>query len=206
MHILIEYCRKAIVVGTTIPIALFLIWDAVILGTIPSLAKSGTIIDLLEQLRSRLSDFIADYASPVTQRNSQANVNQQTNANQYSLPSQVSSSGSAQLHDQQVHLKPLCHRAFRCRAVWLLMIIPSNSQFQSGCIMHAMPNRPLDMNSAISAEHTKGKSKYKKLKDSMMSLWMGLPPTWPDKKRRKELKEIKKTLNKMRISMIWITA
>ncbi|KAG8079499.1 hypothetical protein GUJ93_ZPchr0007g4202 [Zizania palustris] len=44
--------RKAIVVGTAIPLALFLIWDAVILGTIPGLAESGTIIDPLEQLRS----------------------------------------------------------------------------------------------------------------------------------------------------------
>uniref|UniRef100_A0A0D9X2J6 Amino acid transporter transmembrane domain-containing protein n=1 Tax=Leersia perrieri TaxID=77586 RepID=A0A0D9X2J6_9ORYZ len=44
--------RKAIVVGTAIPLALFLIWDAVILGTIPGLAGSGTVIDPLEQLRS----------------------------------------------------------------------------------------------------------------------------------------------------------
>ncbi|KAF0907398.1 hypothetical protein E2562_015889 [Oryza meyeriana var. granulata] len=44
--------RKAIVVGTAIPLALFLIWDAVILGTIPGLAGDGTIVDPLEQLRS----------------------------------------------------------------------------------------------------------------------------------------------------------
>uniref|UniRef100_A0A0E0LPE5 Tyrosine-specific transport protein n=1 Tax=Oryza punctata TaxID=4537 RepID=A0A0E0LPE5_ORYPU len=44
--------RKAIVVGTAIPLALFLIWDAVILGTLPGLAGDGTIIDPLEQLRS----------------------------------------------------------------------------------------------------------------------------------------------------------
>ncbi|KQK14799.1 uncharacterized protein LOC100846275 isoform X2 [Brachypodium distachyon] len=44
--------RKAIVLGTAIPLVLFLVWDAVILGTIPGLAGSGTIADPLEQLRS----------------------------------------------------------------------------------------------------------------------------------------------------------
>lgn len=52
MHILVECCRKAIVAGTALPLALFLIWDAVILGAIPGLAGSGTITDPLEQLRS----------------------------------------------------------------------------------------------------------------------------------------------------------
>lgn len=52
MNILVEYCRKAIVVGTAIPLALFLIWDAVILGTLPGLAGDGTIIDPIEHLRS----------------------------------------------------------------------------------------------------------------------------------------------------------
>uniref|UniRef100_M8BEJ7 Tyrosine-specific transport protein n=1 Tax=Aegilops tauschii TaxID=37682 RepID=M8BEJ7_AEGTA len=44
--------RKAIVLGTAIPLALFLVWDAVILGTIPGFAESGTITDPLQQLRS----------------------------------------------------------------------------------------------------------------------------------------------------------
>ncbi|XP_020108503.1 uncharacterized protein LOC109724183 [Ananas comosus] len=45
--------RTAIVLGTAIPLILFLIWDAVILGSMPNLAASGTeIIDPLEQLRS----------------------------------------------------------------------------------------------------------------------------------------------------------
>ncbi|KAK1678176.1 hypothetical protein QYE76_039024 [Lolium multiflorum] len=44
--------RKAIVLGTAIPLALFLIWDAVILGTIPGVAGSETITDPLQQLRS----------------------------------------------------------------------------------------------------------------------------------------------------------
>uniref|UniRef100_A0A0E0LPE4 Amino acid transporter transmembrane domain-containing protein n=1 Tax=Oryza punctata TaxID=4537 RepID=A0A0E0LPE4_ORYPU len=86
--------RKAIVVGTAIPLALFLIWDAVILGTLPGLAGDGTIIDPLEQLRSSngtvgpiveafsflaigtsyigfvlgLSDFIADSAMSWSER------------------------------------------------------------------------------------------------------------------------------------------
>lgn len=49
---LTKSCRKAIVLGTAIPLALFLIWDAVILGTIPGFAESGTISDPLQQLRS----------------------------------------------------------------------------------------------------------------------------------------------------------
>uniref|UniRef100_A0A0A8YA82 Tyrosine-specific transport protein, putative n=1 Tax=Arundo donax TaxID=35708 RepID=A0A0A8YA82_ARUDO len=44
--------RTAIVGGTAIPLALFLVWDAVILGTIPGLAGSSTISDPLELLRS----------------------------------------------------------------------------------------------------------------------------------------------------------
>ncbi|KAK3127945.1 hypothetical protein QOZ80_7AG0580490 [Eleusine coracana subsp. coracana] len=44
--------RTAIVAGTAIPLALFLIWDAVILGTLPGLVGSGTTSDPLELLRS----------------------------------------------------------------------------------------------------------------------------------------------------------
>ncbi|KAJ0978930.1 hypothetical protein J5N97_014404 [Dioscorea zingiberensis] len=45
--------RTAIVLGTAIPLVLFLIWDAVILGTIPNLESSGlNVTDPLEQLRS----------------------------------------------------------------------------------------------------------------------------------------------------------
>ncbi|KAL6896940.1 hypothetical protein ACP4OV_007512 [Aristida adscensionis] len=44
--------RTAIVAGTAIPLGLFLVWDAVILGTIPVLAGSSTVSDPLEQLRS----------------------------------------------------------------------------------------------------------------------------------------------------------
>ncbi|RWR74749.1 tyrosine-specific transport protein isoform X1 [Cinnamomum micranthum f. kanehirae] len=45
--------RTAIIVGTAVPLALFLIWDAVILGTIPNLDMSGNkITDPLELLRS----------------------------------------------------------------------------------------------------------------------------------------------------------
>ncbi|OEL33373.1 hypothetical protein BAE44_0005606 [Dichanthelium oligosanthes] len=44
--------RTAIVAGTAIPLALFLIWDAVILGTLPDLAGSSTVSDPLELLRS----------------------------------------------------------------------------------------------------------------------------------------------------------
>ena len=50
--ILTKSCRKAIVLGTAIPLVLFLTWDAVILGTIPGLAGSETITDPLQQLRS----------------------------------------------------------------------------------------------------------------------------------------------------------
>lgn len=47
------FCRTAIIVGTAVPLALFLIWDAVILGTIPNLDMSGNkITDPLELLRS----------------------------------------------------------------------------------------------------------------------------------------------------------
>ncbi|XP_062187768.1 uncharacterized protein LOC133891087 isoform X3 [Phragmites australis] len=44
--------RTAIVAGTAIPLALFLVWDAVILGILPGLAGSSTISDPIEQLRS----------------------------------------------------------------------------------------------------------------------------------------------------------
>lgn len=44
--------RTAIVAGTAIPLALFLVWDGVILGTLPDLAGSSTVSDPLELLRS----------------------------------------------------------------------------------------------------------------------------------------------------------
>ncbi|GAA0138269.1 hypothetical protein Leryth_004934 [Lithospermum erythrorhizon] len=45
--------RTAIFLGTAIPLALFLVWDAVILGSISTVAtNSDTIIDPLQQLRS----------------------------------------------------------------------------------------------------------------------------------------------------------
>ncbi|PIA53203.1 hypothetical protein AQUCO_00900056v1 [Aquilegia coerulea] len=45
--------RTAITIGTAIPLALFLVWDAVILGTIPNLETgAGQIMDPLQQLRS----------------------------------------------------------------------------------------------------------------------------------------------------------
>ncbi|KAJ3697558.1 hypothetical protein LUZ61_001263 [Rhynchospora tenuis] len=45
--------RTAIVYGTAIPLILFLIWDAVILGTIPTLDAGSTgVADPLQQLRS----------------------------------------------------------------------------------------------------------------------------------------------------------
>lgn len=48
-----ETCQKtAIVAGTAIPLALFLVWDGVILGTLPDLAGSSTVSDPLELLRS----------------------------------------------------------------------------------------------------------------------------------------------------------
>ncbi|KAL5208647.1 hypothetical protein ABZP36_033082 [Zizania latifolia] len=100
------------------------------------------------------------------QRNSQANVNQQTNANQYSLPSQVSSSGSAQLHDQQVHMSSAPNQGQKSQASSSSQaFVASGIQVQSSMAahdnsiqrpvskgMHAMPNRPLAMSSAISAE------------------------------------------------------
>ncbi|KAL2535968.1 Tryptophan/tyrosine permease [Forsythia ovata] len=45
--------RTAIVIGTAIPLALFLVWNAVILGTViaPDMAP-GTILDPIQQLRS----------------------------------------------------------------------------------------------------------------------------------------------------------
>ncbi|XP_043721446.1 tyrosine-specific transport protein-like isoform X2 [Telopea speciosissima] len=45
--------RTAIVLGTAVPLVLFLVWDAVTLGTIPTLETgSDKILDPLEQLRS----------------------------------------------------------------------------------------------------------------------------------------------------------
>ena len=44
-------CRTSIVLGTAIPLVLFLVWDAVILGSITSIgAGVDKIIDPLEQL------------------------------------------------------------------------------------------------------------------------------------------------------------
>lgn len=46
-------CRTAIVLGTAIPLALFLVWDAVILGSITSFERgSDKIADPLQQLQS----------------------------------------------------------------------------------------------------------------------------------------------------------
>ncbi|XP_064936023.1 uncharacterized protein LOC135588027 isoform X1 [Musa acuminata AAA Group] len=42
--------RTAVVLGTAIPLVLFLIWDAVILGTIPNLYTTGALTDPLQQL------------------------------------------------------------------------------------------------------------------------------------------------------------
>ncbi|WVZ66983.1 hypothetical protein U9M48_016130 [Paspalum notatum var. saurae] len=44
--------RTAIVAGTAIPLALFLVWDGVILGTLPDLAGSSNVSDPLELLRT----------------------------------------------------------------------------------------------------------------------------------------------------------
>ncbi|KAJ1292285.1 hypothetical protein BS78_02G380400 [Paspalum vaginatum] len=44
--------RTAIVAGTAIPLALFLVWDGVILGTLPDIAGSSTVSDPLELLRT----------------------------------------------------------------------------------------------------------------------------------------------------------
>ncbi|XP_042394488.1 tyrosine-specific transport protein-like isoform X2 [Zingiber officinale] len=44
--------RTAIILGTAIPLLLFLIWNAVILGSIPDLSNSATLIDPLQQLRN----------------------------------------------------------------------------------------------------------------------------------------------------------
>lgn len=45
--------RTAIVLGTAIPLVLFLVWNAVILGTISNFEMtSDSIVDPLEQLRS----------------------------------------------------------------------------------------------------------------------------------------------------------
>ncbi|KAL0459077.1 UNVERIFIED_CONTAM: Tyrosine-specific transport protein [Sesamum latifolium] len=68
--------RTAIILGTAIPLALFLVWNAVILGTIttPELG-SDTLVDPLQQLRSTkrscwgLSDFLADLLKLPSGRN-----------------------------------------------------------------------------------------------------------------------------------------
>lgn len=52
LNILFGFCRTAIIAGTAIPLGLFLVWDGVILGTLPDLAGSSTVSDPLEQLRS----------------------------------------------------------------------------------------------------------------------------------------------------------
>ncbi|XP_034582382.1 uncharacterized protein [Setaria viridis] len=44
--------RTAIVAGTAIPLALFLVWDGVILGTLPGIAGNSNVSDPLELLRS----------------------------------------------------------------------------------------------------------------------------------------------------------
>lgn len=53
-HIIhVSLCRSAIVLGTAIPLALFLVWDAVILGSITSFERgSDKIADPLQQLQS----------------------------------------------------------------------------------------------------------------------------------------------------------
>lgn len=51
--LLCEFCRTAIIVGTAVPLVLFLIWDAVILGTIPNLDTSDNkVTNPLELLQS----------------------------------------------------------------------------------------------------------------------------------------------------------
>ncbi|XP_074574065.1 uncharacterized protein LOC141830557 [Curcuma longa] len=47
-----KHWMTAIILGTAIPLLLFLIWNAVILGSIPDLSTSGTLIDPLQQLRN----------------------------------------------------------------------------------------------------------------------------------------------------------
>ncbi|CAL5085281.1 unnamed protein product [Urochloa decumbens] len=44
--------RTAIIAGTAIPLALFLVWDGVILGTLPGIAGNSNVSDPLELLRS----------------------------------------------------------------------------------------------------------------------------------------------------------
>lgn len=52
-YLLLCFCRTAIVLGSAIPLALFLIWNAVILGTITSPEMgSNTFADPLQLLRS----------------------------------------------------------------------------------------------------------------------------------------------------------
>lgn len=48
-----SFCRTAIVLGTAIPLGLFLVWNGVILGSISSLELGpDKMIDPLQQLRS----------------------------------------------------------------------------------------------------------------------------------------------------------
>jgi tyrosine-specific transport protein len=48
------FCRTAIVLGTAIPLVLFLVWNGVILGSITNLemGSSGKILDPIQQLQS----------------------------------------------------------------------------------------------------------------------------------------------------------
>lgn len=47
------FCRTAIVLGTSIPLALFLVWNAVILASITNVdMSSNKIMDPLQQLQS----------------------------------------------------------------------------------------------------------------------------------------------------------
>ncbi|KAE9462087.1 hypothetical protein C3L33_05996, partial [Rhododendron williamsianum] len=62
-HIIHGLCRSAIVLGTAIPLALFLVWDAVILGSITSFERgSDKIADPLQQLQS-----INEVVGPIVQ-------------------------------------------------------------------------------------------------------------------------------------------
>jgi len=54
VHHQLVICRTAIVLGTAIPLVLFLVWNGVILGSITNLemGSSGKILDPLQQLQS----------------------------------------------------------------------------------------------------------------------------------------------------------
>lgn len=47
-----SFSRTAIILGTAIPLGLFLVWNAVILGSIQDVEMATKVIDPLEQLRS----------------------------------------------------------------------------------------------------------------------------------------------------------